>query len=86
MHAGIMHTFVRDLTSCFFALAFYWRKMKNTDGGEDKFGRKQKIEKDRSSSKTMDIIDPYSNIAEIYNMSWEMNQGSESSLLSALFH
>lgn len=34
----------------------------------------------------MDIIDPYSNIAEWYNMSWEMSQGSDSILLSALFH
>lgn len=34
----------------------------------------------------MDIIDPYSNIANMYNMSWKMSQGSEYSLLSALFH
>lgn len=34
----------------------------------------------------MDIIEPYSDIVEMYNMSWKMSQGSESSLLYALFH
>lgn len=50
---------------------------------------KQNIEKVDSViflSRTMAIVDPYSNIVEMYNMSWKMSQGSESSILSALFH
>lgn len=34
----------------------------------------------------MDIIGPERNTVEMHNMSQKMSQGSESSLLSALFH